>query len=78
MSEGKDVPSVRVDLQGVRRRLDVFGLLVMGLAAATGVGLGAHLIGQIATGRVFKGGPSEQTSGDAKSAADKPKGGDAS
>ena len=33
-----------------------------GLAAATAVGLGAHLVGQVATGRLFKGGPAEHPS----------------
>lgn len=49
------VPNIPIPaLQGVSA--DKIGL---GLAAATGVGLGAHLVGQIATGRLFKGGPSE-------------------
>jgi hydrogenase small subunit len=30
-----------------------------GLAAVTGVGLAAHFVGQVATGRLFKGGPGE-------------------
>jgi len=32
----------------------------VGLAAVTGVGLAAHFVGQVATGRLFKGGPSEE------------------
>jgi hydrogenase small subunit len=31
----------------------------VGLAAATGIGLGVHLVGQVTTGRLFKGGPAE-------------------
>ena len=42
----------------------------LGLAAATGVGLGAHFVGQVATGRLFKGGPAEG-SNDAKTARGK-------
>ena len=50
------------------------------LGGATVVGLGAHFIGQVATGRVFKGGPHEPEAGAkpaSKDAADSKKGGDA-
>jgi hydrogenase small subunit len=35
----------------------------VGMAAATAVGLGAHFVGQVATGRLFKGGPAEGADG---------------
>jgi hydrogenase small subunit len=35
----------------------------LGLAAVTGVGLGVHFVGQVATGRLFKGGPAEHPNG---------------
>ena len=45
-----------------------------GLASVTGVGLAAHLIGQVATGRLFKGGAAP----DEAAKTDEKKGGDAS
>ena len=31
----------------------------VGLGAATAIGIGAHFVGQVASGRLFKGGPVE-------------------
>jgi hydrogenase small subunit len=71
------VPNIPVPaIQGVSA--EKIGL---GLAAVTGVGLGAHFVGQVATGRLFKGGPAEHpngANGNGKSVADKTKGGEQS
>jgi hydrogenase small subunit len=49
------VPNIPVPaIQGVSAQT-----IGIGLAAVTGVGLAAHLVGQVATGRIFKGGPTE-------------------
>ena len=49
------VPNIAVPaIQGVSAQT-----IGVGLAAATGAGLAAHFVGQVATGRLFKGGPSE-------------------
>jgi hydrogenase small subunit len=63
------VPNIPVPaIQGVSAQT-----IGVGLAAATGVGLAAHLVGQVATGRMFKGGPTSEA--DTEKAAEK-KGGD--
>jgi hydrogenase small subunit len=49
----------------------------VGLAAVTAVGLGAHLVGQTVSGRLFKGGPTD-TNSDQHVTSEKKKGGDAS
>jgi len=49
----------------------------LGLTAATAVGLGAHLVGQVATGRLGKGGPTEGSEEAAAVEAKDSKGGDA-
>lgn len=65
------VPNVPVPaIQGVSAQT-----IGLGLAAATGIGLAAHLVGQTASGRLFKGGPTD-THGDQHPSAEK-KGGDA-
>jgi len=59
------VPNIEVPaLQGVSAQT-----IGVGLAAATGVGIAAHLVGQTVSGRLFKGGPdeaAEKKGGDAK------------
>jgi len=40
----------------------------VGMAAVTAVGLGAHFVGQVATGRLFKGGPAEDADAQDKAA----------
>ncbi len=49
------VPNIEIPaLQGVSAQT-----IGVGMAAVTGVGLAAHLVGQVASGRMFKGGPEE-------------------
>jgi hydrogenase small subunit len=68
------VPNIPVPaIQGVSAQQ-----IGVGLAAATGVGLAAHFVGQAATGRLFKGGPAEHPNGAKPAADEEKKGGDAS
>ena len=62
------------NLAGAMVGVSVAKTIGEGLAAVTGVGLAAHLVGQVATGRLFKGGPAPD---EAAKPAEK-KGGDAS
>jgi hydrogenase small subunit len=49
----------------------------VGLAAVTAVGLGAHAVGQVVSGRMFKGGPTD-TNGDQHAKPEQKKGGEQS
>jgi hydrogenase small subunit len=63
------VPNIPVPaIQGVSAQT-----IGVGLAAVTGVGLAAHLVGQTVSGRLFKGGPAEgeQASADKKGGEEK-------